>query len=215
MISVSANEHLSSQLCKTINIFEGIGGSGKTTVINLLLAVEKNLHYVHEDRDPPPSDLSPWQVDKYYLHRNIVRMNEEVKKVGSLQSIIFDRSYISSIAVAYGKAMKIGASIDIEGNLEYISSFSENEIDTLFVCLCEAKKAVARRTKRDFGVAHPIWSDVKLVDYVNQFYLNYGFRFARKVVYLNTGDDDFYSKIAEKVTNEKINFLAKELNGNN
>lgn len=190
-----------------ISIFEGIGGSGKTTIINLLRGRLPNLDYVHEDRSPAPKSALQEELNEYFINRNLDSMHEEVKKMKGGKNIIFDRSYISAIAIAYAQSKKFGHHLNLQEKIDYVEKKKEFYIDNLFICLCESKKAVSRRTKRD-GFEHPIWSDIILGDYMNEFYIQQGNLFAKNVVFLNSGDDLFYAGMAYNVDDAKLDHIA-------
>ncbi len=194
----------------SVTVFEGIGGSGKTTVINLLKKREKSFTYFHEDRDPAPQSISQEEIDDYFLRRNINVMNSQMFKLEDSSSLVFDRSYISAIAVAYSKSRLSGREYSLVNAINYIRQSSTRQIDNLVVCLCEASKSVARRTERD-GFTHPLWSNIDLVRGINTFYLENAPLFSNNVLYLNTGDDEFYSAIGKKVTEKLLDDLAKTI----
>lgn len=193
---------------------EGVSGSGKTVLINKLINVlgkrysfvdyfSKNafsdVKVVNEVRlkDEKPSTV---KVDfRRYLYGNL----NALQGVRDEKSVILDRSYISTFATTYARAIIQRKSFELDKELnKFVKRKKElPNIDAIVLCECDPEIAIDRRDSRD-GYSHKFWSNKKFVQYAQEQFEKIPEKLGIKVIKINTDDE---------LTNKEIYKLAKEI----
>ncbi len=161
-------------------VFEGIGGSGKTTLIQGLNKKLK-LPYIHDRNISIPKESQ--NVDSLYLSQNILELELLNKKESQY---LLDRSYLSCLAIIYAKE-RLG--IKTSANLKDARKRCEKHpYPNLIICHTNPfSLAIQRRHERD-GESHNIWENFDLMKYANEYFINYGPDFSYKSQLIDTSE---------------------------
>ena len=162
--------------------FEGIGGSGKTTLIQKLNE-EFNFNYLREAREI----LNPVS----YRNKDLLFLKLHLEYTMRLQNTIdnyfFDRTYLSSLAVINAKVIenKLPLTVLKEAN-DIVFKANIVPFSLLIICYVDPSLAIQRRDDRD-KKKHDLWSDKTLVQHISNYYLEKIPKFAyKKKVVINT-----------------------------
>ena len=168
------------QIQHKITVFEGIGGSGKTTLIKNIYD-SLHIRYVHEDNHELPTTVHPDDMERHFVQRALERFKTESVHP---DKIVFDRSYLSAMAVMYAK--QDGT---LTPYLAHLVDFTLQDktyfIDKLVICCIDPIHAISRRNHRDTAL-HPIWGNERLMRYANEFFQKKADAFAGETLYVNT-----------------------------
>ena len=157
--------------------FEGLGGSGKSTLIRLIKKISPVLS-MRECRSEPPCSCD---VDQWYLNENLRVFD---KYVNNPELRLFDRSFIATLGVTYAK-MRSGA-ITPQRHREFLREVGGRQLDGLVLCIVPMDVALHRRNRRD-GLTHPLWGDPAMMAYFDEFMRNEADRYACRTRVMGTG----------------------------
>ncbi len=158
--------------------FEGMGGSGKSTLIGLVNRISP-VRSVYECRDEPPAGCDP---DRWYLEETL-RTFDTYATTGDLY--LFDRSFIATLGVTYAK-MRLGI-ITPERHQELLDVVGDRRLDGLVLCLAPTETVLQRRNKRD-GNTHPLWGDPVMMAQFDAFIRTEAPKYAHHTRVMNTGE---------------------------
>ncbi|MBA3814670.1 MAG: AAA family ATPase [Alphaproteobacteria bacterium] len=208
----SSPEKLPSE--NIIIVFEGMPGAGKTSILSALaeelegrciLLSEMNL-------EPYSSEMTLPSKEKKDIYHNLWIERMELLKAHKHSGLclLLDRSYFSNLAYLYALDSLNGTSHYPLYRQEFERSFSDNQLDAIFVLDVSPEIGLKRRHLRGDEIPWP-WSSLPFLKAIRQFYNEELPQITHeKIKYINTNKE--ISNLKNEFRNEICNLLGERNN---
>lgn len=191
---------------RKIIALEGLPCAGKTTFLNKFKENNSGFYCVPELYVEIKEDSTSSSIREQYAN---AELNKKRTIDGVDKNVLFDRSFLSTMAFSYSKHKTTGDNGDYIYNKKFMEENKHNIIipDFVFVLVITPKESIERRSKMTRDNSQSFWkNELFLKNFMNFYYTEdfYSIIPKAKVLFVNTEDNN-KEETYKIITNNIIN----------